>query len=217
MMDVKINYDKLLQNELAEIEKSGSKPSLLLHACCAPCSTYVLEYLSNHFDITVYFYNPNIYPKDEYYFRADELSRFIADCYKNENIKVVCENYNDDEFYEAISGLEGEGEGSTRCKRCYELRLDRAGRYAAENRFDYFTTTLSISPYKNCKWLNEIGGKCAEKYNIKYLFSDFKKNNGYKRSCEMSREYGLYRQDYCGCIYSKQESERRNRGAEKLN
>ena len=167
MMDVKINYAKLLEKELENVLKSGIKPSLLLHACCAPCSTYVLECLSQHFDITVYFYNPNIYPEEEYNFRSEELSRFIAECHKNDNIKVVCENYNDAEFYEAVKGLEKEGEGSARCKSCYELRLERSGRYASENGLDYFTTTLSISPYKNCKWLNEIGKKCAEKYNIK--------------------------------------------------
>ena len=215
MMNNKINYAKLLQIELENIEQSQSRPSLLLHACCAPCSTYVLEYLCRYFDITVYFYNPNIYPMDEYNIRADELSRFVAECYACEKIKVVCENYNDAEFYEAVRGLENCGEGSERCRTCYELRLDRSARYASENSFDYFTTTLSISPYKNCEWLNKIGLKCAEKYNAKYLCADFKKNNGYRRSCELSKEYGLYRQDYCGCIYSKLESEKRKRSDEK--
>lgn len=212
---MKKNYQKLLEAELFEISKNEYRPSLLLHACCAPCSSYVLEYLACYFDITVYFYNPNIYPKSEYDFRADELSRFVAECHKNNAVKVICENYNESEFYEAIRGLEEKGEGSERCKVCYRLRLERSSEYAARNGYDYFTTTLSISPYKNCEWLNEIGAECAEKHNLKYLFSDFKKNNGYKRSCEISKEYQLYRQDYCGCVYSKIESERRNKSAEK--
>lgn len=212
---MKINYQKILDGELERIKNSGVRPSLLLHACCAPCSSYVLEYLCEYFDITVYFYNPNIYPESEYSFRADELSRFVEECHNNSKIRVICENYNDAEFYEAVRGLEKEGEGSVRCKACYELRLERSAVYASDNRFDYFTTTLSISPYKNCEWLNEIGEKCAEKYNIKYLFSDFKKNNGYKRSCELSKKYQLYRQDYCGCVYSKLEAEKRNNSVEK--
>ena len=212
---MKINYQLLLDKELEEIEKRGEKPSLLLHACCAPCSSYVLEYLARYFDITVYFYNPNIYPEKEYFFRSDELTRFVADCHKNDNIKIVCENYNDKEFYDAVRGLELLGEKSERCKACYLLRLDRSALYASQNNFDYFTTTLSISPHKNADWLNEIGNACGKKYNIGFLTSDFKKKGGYKRSCDISLEYGLYRQGYCGCVFSAQESERRKNSVKK--
>ena len=202
------NYQKILDAKIEELLREGKRPSLLLHACCAPCSSYVLEYLTNYFDITVYFYNPNIYPKSEFEFRADELSRFVEKCYSDGRVKVVCENYNAEEFYSAVRGRENEIEGGDRCRICYALRLDRSARYAAENGFEYITTTLSISPHKNSEWLNDIGEKCAEKYNIKYLLSDFKKKNGYKRSCELSNEYRMYRQDYCGCEFSAKNREK---------
>ena len=212
---MKINYQALLDEELEEIQNRTDKPRLLLHVCCAPCSSYVLEYLSRYFEITVYFYNPNIYPEKEYLFRNDELSRFIADVHQNDDIDIVSENYNDKEFYDAIRGLEHLGEKSERCKACYRLRLERSALYASQNGYDYFTTTLSISPHKNADWLNEIGENCAKKYNIRHLPSDFKKKGGYKRSCDISKEYGLYRQDYCGCIFSKREAEARIRSDEK--
>ncbi len=212
---MKINYQKMLDDELREIEKGSIRPSLLLHACCAPCSSYVLEYLARYFDITVYFYNPNIYPKEEYDFRADEMSRFAGLITKSSDIKVICEKYNPSEFYDAIKGHENEGELSDRCKACYELRLDKTAKLASEKGYDYFTTTLSISPHKNAEWLNEIGKICAKKYNLKYLFSDFKKKNGYKRSCELSKEYGMYRQEYCGCVYSFAEFKERQNNVEK--
>ena len=212
---MKINYQSLLETELVKIENSEKRPSLLLHACCAPCSSYVLMYLARYFDITVYFYNPNIYPEDEFRFRADEMSRFVEECHQNDNIKVVFEKYNQDEFYKAVKGLEALPEGGERCRRCYELRLERSAAYAEANGYDYFTTTLSISPHKNAEWLNEIGEMCAEKHNIKHLPSDFKKKNGYKISCDISREYGMYRQDYCGCVFSFTESEKRKQSAEK--
>ena len=212
---MKINYQKMLDDELCKIEKSGVRPTLLLHACCAPCSSYVLEYLKKYFDITVYFYNPNIYPKEEYDFRADEMSRFAGLITESSDIKVICENYNPSEFYEAIKGYENEGELSDRCKLCYGLRLDKTAKLASKKGYDYFTTTLSISPHKNAEWLNKIGEKCAEKYNLKYLFSDFKKKNGYKRSCELSKEYGMYRQEYCGCVYSFAEFKERQNNVEK--
>ena len=214
---MKINYQKMLDEKLCELERENRRPSLLLHACCAPCSTYVLEYLSGYFDITVYFYNPNIYPESEYFFRADELSRFVEDCYKNKAINVVCENYNSSEFYEAVKGRESDSEGGDRCRLCYELRLARSAEYAAANGFDYFTTTLSISPHKNAEWLNDIGKKCAEKNNIEYLCSDFKKKNGYKRSCEITNEYGMYRQNYCGCVFSMRDALAKNQCDEKFN
>ncbi|MBQ9072474.1 MAG: epoxyqueuosine reductase QueH [Bacilli bacterium] len=197
-----MNYQKKLEEMLQSIKNSNKRPSLLLHACCGPCSSYVLEYLSNYFDITIYYYNPNIYPIEEYTRRKEELKTFVNKF--NNKIKVIEELYNPDDYYKNIKGLERLGEKSKRCYKCYEFRLDKTAKYAKENNYDYFTTTLSISPYKNADWLNEIGKNMEEKYNIDYLFADFKKKNGYKRSLELSKEYKLYRQDYCGCVYSKQ-------------
>jgi predicted adenine nucleotide alpha hydrolase (AANH) superfamily ATPase len=200
-----MNFQRLLDEEIELIKDKKIKPKLLLHACCGPCSSYVVEYLSNYFDITIYYYNPNIYPELEFNRRLDELNKFI-NCF-NDKIKVIEEKYNPAEFYNSIKGLEHLGEKSERCYNCYKLRMNRAALYAKKNNFDYFTTTLSISPYKNADWINEIGNKLENKIGIKYLYSDFKKKNGYKRSLELSREYGLYRQEYCGCVYSKQERE----------
>ncbi|MBQ8140160.1 MAG: epoxyqueuosine reductase QueH [Clostridia bacterium] len=205
----KIDYQKVMDAELEAVSALSARPSLLLHACCAPCSSYVLEYLNEYFDITVYFYNPNISPREEYEWRAEELRRFVEQIAKQNNIKTVFADYNSDDFYNTISGVENTAEGGERCRRCYELRLESTARYASEKGFDYFCTTLSISPYKNCVWLNEIGEGLARKYGIKYLLSDFKKKNGYKRSCELSEQYGLYRQNYCGCEFSKREAEKR--------
>ena len=202
---INTNYQLILDDILENIKKSNKTPKLLLHACCAPCSSYVLEYLSNYFEITILYYNPNIYPKEEYTRRLEELKRFLK-IYKTKNkVTFVEEKYDEKEYYDSIKGLENLGEKSKRCYNCYELRLNRAAIYAKNNNFDHFTTTLSISPYKVSKWINEIGGNLEKKYGIKYLYSDFKKRNGYKRSQELSKEYNLYRQDYCGCIYSKQE------------
>ena len=197
------------QLRLEEIIKSlaGKTPKLLLHACCAPCSSYCIEYLSNFFEITILYYNPNIYPSEEYDRRVNELEIFIPKRkYKNQ-IHLVKDTYQPKEYYEAVRGLENLGEKSQRCYSCYKLRMERAALYAKENNYDYFTTTLSISPYKVCEWINEIGESLESKYGVKYLFSDFKKNNGYKRSQELSKIYGLYRQDYCGCSFSKKERE----------
>ena len=199
-----MNYQKKLEEILHTID-TNDKPKLLLHACCGPCSSYTVEYLSKYFDITIYYYNPNTYPEQEYKRRLEELNKFINSF--NSNIKVIEENYIPNEFYKSIKGLEKLGEKSKRCYECYKLRLDKSAKYAKEKEYDYFTTTLSISPYKNAEWINEIGIELENKYNIKYLFSDFKKKNGYKRSLELSKEYKLYRQEYCGCVYSKQERE----------
>ncbi len=177
-------------------------PALLLHSCCAPCSSYVLEYLSNYFSITIFYYNPNIYPNEEYSRRADEQKNLINALAVRNPVNFIEGEYNPDSFFNAVQGFENEAEGGERCFRCYELRLNEAAILAKSNGFDYFTTTLSISPHKNAEKLNEIGAILAEKYGIKYLPSDFKKKNGYKRSIELSKEYGLYRQDYCGCIFS---------------
>ena len=201
----KVNY----QLKLEEIIKSldGKTPKLLLHACCGPCSSYVLEYLSNYFSITILYYNPNIYPREEYKRRLEELKSFgLKVKYKNP-VTIVQDKYDELEFYDAVKGLELLGEKSKRCYECYKLRMKRAAIFAKENNFDYFTTTLSISPYKVSEWINEIGHDLEEELGIKYLYADFKKNNGYKRSQELSRIYGMYRQNYCGCAFSKKERE----------
>ncbi|MDD3766632.1 MAG: epoxyqueuosine reductase QueH [Eubacteriales bacterium] len=201
-----INVKKFLEDLISDIKTSGKTPRLLLHSCCAPCSSYVLEYLSDYFNITILYYNPNIYPKEEYTRRMEEQKAFLSAFRAKNPIKFIEEEYIPDDFYSSVKGLEGQPEGAERCFKCYALRLERAAKAAKEEGFDYFTTTLSISPYKNAQKLNEIGKSFEEKYNIKYLYSDFKKNNGYKRSIELSKEYGLYRQDYCGCVFSIRKS-----------
>lgn len=199
-----MNYQVKLEEIL---DKLNNTPKLLLHACCAPCSSYVLEYLSNYFEITILYYNPNIYPDIEYNRRYNELKNFIPKrVYKNK-VELIELPYNDKEYYQAVRGLELLGEKSERCYRCYTFRMEESAKYAKEHNYDYFTTTLSISPYKISSWINEIGEKLETKYDIKYLYADFKKKNGYKRSLELSREFNLYRQDYCGCVFSKKEME----------
>ena len=202
------NYQKELDILLAGLRERNLRPDLLLHGCCAPCSSYTLEYLSEYFDITELFYNPNISPQEEYDFRASELARFISekpfhDGKLSDVVKLVICDYDPEEFERLIKGHEKEPERGSRCTLCYRLRLEKAAEYASEHSFDYFCTTLSISPYKDAVRLMSIGEDLAEKYGVKYLPGDFKKKNGYKRSIELSSEYGLYRQDYCGCIYSK--------------
>lgn len=203
-MEKNMNYQQKLDSILDKISGENKRPKLLLHACCAPCSSYVLEYLTAYFEITVFYYNPNISPEEEYQKRVEEINRFIHLVHSG-RVKLMEGEYRPQDFYEAVRGLEHEKEGSERCWRCYRLRLKEAARAARQGGFDYFTTTLSISPYKNAKWLNEIGMALEQEYGAAYLVSDFKKKNGYKRSIELSGEYGLYRQDYCGCIFSKEE------------
>lgn len=200
---MKQNYQLLLDETLKLVSQQNVKPKLLLHACCAPCSSYVLEYLSDFFDITLLFYNPNISPESEYDFRAEELKRLINEMPLPNKPKMVVCDYDSKPFYEMAKGLEDLSEGASRCFLCYELRLKQAAKYAKENNFDYFCTTLSISPHKNAQKLNEIGKNLSDEYGVKYLFSDFKKKNGYIRSIELSGEYNLYRQNYCGCEFSK--------------
>ena len=202
------NYQKELEKLISNLEKEGTAPTLFLHSCCAPCSSYVLEYLSNYFSITVFYYNPNIFPEEEFMKRIREQEMLIEKLPAKHKISFVAGNYDSDKFYAMAKGLEMVPEGGERCFKCYELRLRESAEMAKQGGFDYFTTTLSISPLKNAKKLNEIGESLAEEYGVKYLNSDFKKKNGYKRSTELSKEYGLYRQDYCGCIYSKLERER---------
>lgn len=202
-MENKINYGLWLDREIEKIKASGKRPKLLLHVCCAPCSSYVLQYLSEIFDITLYFYNPNITPKEENDFRAEELSRLCREMPLVKSPKIIVEDYEPHVFYDAVRGMEHLPEGEARCAVCYRLRLKKTAEKARELGCDYFTTTLSISPYKRADWLNAIGGELARAFGVPYLFSDFKKKNGYKISCELSREYNLYRQDYCGCEFSK--------------
>ena len=198
----KINYQKELEKLLKKITEDGRTPTLLLHSCCAPCSSYVMEYLSEYFSITVFYYNPNIYPESEYTKRILEQQKLIRDMHFAHPVSFLAGKYDKERFYQMAEGMEHLKEGGARCMKCYELRLSETARQAAAGGFEYFTTTLSISPLKNAQKLNEIGLAAGEKYGVKYLVSDFKKKNGYKRSVELSGEYGLYRQDYCGCEFS---------------
>lgn len=203
----KINYQIELEKIIEKHKKQGEIPTLLLHSCCAPCSSYVLEYLSEYFKITVLYYNPNIYPDEEYFKRVEEQKRFIDKLPSKNKIDFIEGNFDKKRFYETVKGKEHIAEGGERCFLCYELRLRETAKYATKGNFDYFTTTLSISPLKNAQKLNQIGLNLADEYGVKYLVSDFKKKNGYKRSTELSQQYGMYRQNYCGCIFSKQERE----------
>ena len=198
----KVNYQKKLE---AEIAAAGGRKSLLLHSCCAPCSSYVIEYLSEFFDITLLYFNPNISPEAEYLKRVAEVKRLISEMPLKSEVKLIEGRYFPDLFFKAAEGMENLPEGGERCFRCYRLRLAEAAVVAKEKGFDYFTTTLSISPHKNAQKLNEIGEELEKEYGVKYLYADFKKRGGYKRSIELSHIYGLYRQNYCGCIYSKKE------------
>ena len=201
---MKQNYQLLLEQTIKGLQKEGKHPSLLLHSCCGPCSSYVMEYLAQYFDITIFYYNPNIAPESEFRFRAEEQERLIDEM--GLGVKYLPGKYDPERFFELAKGLEDQPEGGERCFRCYRLRLEEAASVAKEGDFDYFTTTLSISPHKNAQVLNELGREIGEAFGIPYLFSDFKKKNGYRRSCELSIEYNLYRQDYCGCTFSKAEA-----------
>ena len=183
-------------------------PRLLLHSCCAPCSSYVLEYLSDYFEITDFFFNPNIEPEKEYRLREEELQRLIGEMHPKHPIHFVSGSYEPQRFYEAVKGLEQIPEGGERCFACYRLRMEEAAALAAQGGYDFFTTTLSISPLKNAGKINEIGQELEQKYGVKHLPSDFKKKGGYLRSIVLSKEHGLYRQDYCGCVFSKIEREK---------
>ncbi len=208
---MKHNYQIILDKTIEALKREGKRPSLLLHACCAPCSSYVLEYLCEFFDITLLFYNPNITVEKEHELRYKELTRLVSDMGLEGKVGFADSKYEPERFFEIARGLENVPEGGERCKKCYALRLQKTAEIAAKGGFDYFTTTLSISPYKNAEWLNEIGSQAADKTGTSYLYSDFKKRGGYKRSCELSEEFGLYRQDFCGCAYSKAERERTQR------
>lgn len=202
----KVNYQKELEKLLRKLEKEQRVPTLLIHSCCAPCSSYVLEYLSQYFKITVFYYNPNIYPENEYTKRILEQQKLIQDMSFKHPVSFLAGKYEQEKFYAMAEGMEHIKEGGARCMKCYGLRLAEAARQAAADGFDHFTTTLSISPLKNAQKLNEIGVRAGKEYGVEYLVSDFKKKNGYKRSIELSKEYGLYRQDYCGCEFSRRSS-----------
>lgn len=197
----KQNYGRMLDEKMAELEKSGEMPSLLLHACCAPCSSHTLLFLHEHFDITLYFCNPNIAPQSEFDFRLSELKRLVKEL--GLDIEVIEEPYDSAPFFELAKGLEDLPERGERCQKCIEYRLRMAAAKAKELGSDYFTTTLTISPHKDCTFINECGRRIAAETGVDYLFSDFKKHDGYKHSIELSRQYNLYRQNYCGCVYSK--------------
>ena len=215
-----VNYQKELEKILNTLQEKGEAtsdyrpPRLFLHSCCAPCSSYCLEYLCRYFLITVFYYNPNISFSEEYRKRVAEQKRLI-DAYNKEEkgwpIDIVEGDYEPERFYEMAKGFEQDKEGGARCMECYKLRLESTAKLAKEKKFDYFTTTLSISPLKNAGKINEIGQELAQIYKVEHLPSDFKKKNGYKRSIELSHEYGLYRQNYCGCVFSKRESMEREK------
>ena len=200
----KVNYGRMLDEKMAELEKSGEKPTLLLHACCAPCSSHTLLFLREHFDITLYFCNPNISPESEFDFRLDELKRLVREL--GLDIEIIEEPYNSAPFFELAKGLEHLPERGERCQRCIEYRLRMAAAKAKELGSDYFTTTLTISPHKDCTFINECSGRISAETGVAYLYSDFKKHDGYKHSIQLSKEYNLYRQNYCGCVFSMHNS-----------
>ena len=199
------NFQKELDQIIEALTRNGKVPSLLLHSCCAPCSSYTLEYLSNYFNITVLYYNPNISPAEEYEKRVKEQERLISELTTQHPIQLIAEEYHPQEFYERVKGLEKEPEGGARCFVCYRLRMEKAAQYAQKMGYDYFTTTLTISPLKNAEKINEIGKELSGIYQVKHLPSDFKKKGGYQRSIQLSKEHNLYRQNYCGCVFSKRD------------
>ena len=197
---MKENYSIMCEDILNNL---NGKKKLLLHSCCGPCSSYVISYLTNYFDITILYYNPNIYPYDEYLKRKQEQIKLINEIDCSNNLDIMDCDYDNDLYEKCIIGLENEPERGNRCMVCYNLRMEKTAKMAKECNYDYFCTTLSVSPYKNSEWINKIGEKLQNKYNINWLYSDFKKKDGYKQSILLSKKYNLYRQDYCGCIYSK--------------
>ncbi len=202
-----VNYQKKLEELVQNLDYT---PKLLLHSCCAPCSSRCIEFLSNYFDITILYYNPNISPEEEYDKRKKEQIKFINEFNSNNKLDYMDVEYDYNDFLKISKGLEHIPEGGERCFKCYNLRLEKTAILAKENDYDYFGTTLTVSPYKNSQKLNQIGEELSNKYNIKFLYSDFKKNEGYKRSIELSKIYNLYRQDYCGCVYSKLERDEKH-------
>lgn len=203
----KRNFQAELDDIIKDNEAKGVVPTLLLHSCCAPCSSYTLEYLSQYFSITVYYYNPNIYPEEEFHKRVEEEKRLISELPTKHPVKMISGDYEPKAFYDIAKGLEDVAEGGERCFRCYRLRLEKTAQLARDMGFDYFTTTLSISPLKRSEKINEIGDDVAKSYGVKFLPSDFKKRGGFLRSIQLSKDYNLYRQNYCGCIFSQRKNE----------
>lgn len=199
MINYQLELDKLIQ----KLEIQDKVPKLFIHSCCAPCSTYVIEYLSQYFELTVFYYNPNIWPRDEYQLRAKEQRRLIKEMTTKYPVQLLVGDYEPDLFFEGAKGLEQEPECGSRCSMCYELRLQKTGEMAVKYQSDFFATTLTISPMKKSKTLNDIGERIAEEVGVTYLSTDFKKKGGFQRSTVLSEEYNLYRQNFCGCIYSK--------------
>ena len=203
----KINFDQKMMEIIEKVQKKEEVPTLLLHTCCAPCSSAVLLRLADYFQITVFYYNPNIEPYEEYVKRKEEQKRFLKEFQTKYPISFLDCDYEHEAFLRASKGLEKEREGGSRCFVCYRLRLEKTAQKALENGFTYFGTSLTVSPYKNAQKINEVGEDLALKYQVSFLYSDFKKHDGYKKSIEMSKQYRLYRQDYCGCSFSKEERE----------
>ncbi len=210
------NYAKELERLIQKLRQEGKVPRLLLHACCAPCSSAVLEYLSQYFAITLLYYNPNIAPLEEYQKREAELRRLVSQMKFTHPVELLPCQYDGQAFVQAARGLEGEPEGGKRCEACFRLRLRYAAQEAARLRFDYYTTTLSISPMKNAPLLNQLGEEIGREFGVAHLPSDFKKKDGYKRSVQLSKEYDLYRQDYCGCAFSKAQRQREKEEREEV-
>lgn len=197
------NYYLLFEKQIEEIKNFPSVPNLLLHSCCAPCSSQVISTLTNFFNITILYYNPNIYPKEEYLRRKEEQIKLLNEIESVNKLNIIDCDYDNEVYEQTIKGLEKEKEGGSRCYKCFSLRLEKTAKIGEEKSYDYFSTTLTISPHKNSKIINIIGKSLEDKYNIKWLYSDHKKKDGYKKSIELSKKYNLYRQNYCGCIYSK--------------
>ena len=210
------NYAKELERLIQKLQQEGKVPRLLLHACCAPCSSAVLEYLSQYFAITLLYYNPNIAPLEEYQKREAELRRLISQMKFTHPVELLPCHYDGQAYVQAARGVEGEPEGGKRCEACFRLRLRYAAQEAARLRFDYYTTTLSISPMKNAPLLNQLGEEIGREFGVAHLPSDFKKKDGYKRSVQLSKEYDLYRQDYCGCAFSKAQRQREKEEREEV-
>ena len=203
---MKENYYLLYEKQVKDIIDMNKIPTLLLHSCCAPCSSHVITTLKDYFDITIIYYNPNIYPYEEYKKRKEEQIRLIQNIKSKNKLNIIDCDYDNEVYEQTIKGLEKEKEGGSRCQKCFYLRLNKTAEIAKKNNYDYFSTTLTISPYKNSIIINEIGKQLESIYNIKWLYSDYKKKDGYKKSIQLSKIYNLYRQNYCGCIYSKREN-----------
>ena len=199
---LKTSYQQWLDLKIEEIKDNNPPSRLLLHSCCASCSSHVIDYLAPYFSITVFFYNPNIYPKAEYEKRLKDQIRLLKELTLSIEVDLIVGDYEPEIYYQRVRGLEQEKEGQVRCTKCYELRLERTAQKAVELGFPYFTTTLTISPHKNSETINKLGGEIASSHNLSYLFSNFKKKGGFQHSILLSKQYGLYRQNYCGCIFS---------------